>query len=309
LVSGWDDPRFPTVRGMLRRGLTVEGLRQFIHSQGASRNSTLQQWDKLWTMNKKVIDPIAPRYNVVSIDTTPCVFSIVDAHNEMKKLDLHPKNAAIGQRDVFYSNQLLLEQDDAKTIEPGQEVTLMGWGNAMVETVAKDESGNVTQLTGRLNLQGDVKATSSKLTWIAASAPQHKQVECTLVEVDHLITVPKLEEAQELKNVVNTNSWLETKAMGESALRTITKGQIIQLNRRGFFICDCAYKSAQDPLVLIYVPDGNLKATSILSTRVAKRVEPQTTPSQGKQKKKESSIPLPPPPEPADDDDNEDAAI
>jgi len=290
LVQGWTDPRFPTVRGMLRRGLTVEGLRQFIQSQGASRNSTLQQWDKLWTMNKKVIDPIAPRYTVVSTESTPCVFSIVDANNETKKIDLHPKNAAVGQKDVFYANQVLLEQDDAKTIEPGQEVTLMGWGNAIVETVAKDESGNVTQLTGRLNLKGDVKTTSAKLTWLAL-APEHKQVECVLVEVDHLITVPKLEEDQELKDCVNPHTWLETKATGEAALRGTKRGQILQLQRRGFFVCDREFKSADEPLLLIYVPDGNQKASSVLSSKVSKKMEAQG-PSQGKQKKKDAESPV-----------------
>lgn len=153
-VKGWTDPRFPTVRGLLRRGLTVEGLRKFIESQGASRNSTLMQWDKLWTMNKKVIDPIAPRFTVISTEAKPCVFELADAPKcEVKSLDLHPKTPAVGKKDVYYSHRILLEQDDAKTIEPGQEVTLMGWGNAIVDTVAKDENGNVTQLTGHLNLK------------------------------------------------------------------------------------------------------------------------------------------------------------
>jgi glutamyl-tRNA synthetase len=282
-VQGWTDPRFPTVRGLLRRGLTVDGLRQFIQSQGASRNSTLMQWDKLWTTNKRVIDPVAPRYTVISTESTPCVFSIVDANNEAKKMDLHPKNAAVGQKDVFYAKQVLLEQDDAKTIEPGQEVTLMGWGNAIVETVAKDERGNVTELTGRLNLQGDVKATSAKLTWLAL-APEHKQVECTLVEVDHIITVAKLEEEQKVETVVNPNTWLETKATGEAALRATKRGQILQIQRRGFFVCDREW-SAAEPLLLIYVPDGNQKASSVLSSKVSKKVEIQG-PSQGKQQKK-----------------------
>jgi glutamyl-tRNA synthetase len=284
LVQGWTDPRFPTVRGMLRRGLTVEGLRQFIQSQGASRNSTLMQWDKLWTMNKKVIDPIAPRYTVISTESTPCIFSIVDAGYEVKKMDLHPKNPDIGQKDLVYANQVLLEQDDAKTIEPGQEVTLMAWGNAIVDTVAKDEFGNVTQITGRLNLKGNVKETSAKLTWVAV-APEHKQVECVLVEVDHLITVPKLEEEQELKDVVNPNTWHETKATGEAALIGTKKGQILQLQRRGFFVCDREYKSAAEPLLLIFVPDGNQKASSVLSSKVSKKVEVRG-PSQGKQQKK-----------------------
>ena len=66
-VTGWDDPRFPTVRGVLRRGLTVQALREFILAQGASRNTTLQEWDKLWAINRGVIDPVCPRHVAVPL--------------------------------------------------------------------------------------------------------------------------------------------------------------------------------------------------------------------------------------------------
>lgn len=54
-----DDPRFPTVRGVLRRGMTVEGLKQFIIAQGGSRSVVTMEWDKIWSFNKKVRDFLA----------------------------------------------------------------------------------------------------------------------------------------------------------------------------------------------------------------------------------------------------------
>merc|ERR1719387_2558044 len=67
-VSSWTDPRFPTVQGLLRRGLTVPALRDFILQQGASKNTTNQEWDKLWTLNKKLIDPVCGRHAAVVAD-------------------------------------------------------------------------------------------------------------------------------------------------------------------------------------------------------------------------------------------------
>lgn len=61
-VRGWDDPRFPTVRGILRRGMTVEALKQFIIAQGSSRSVVQMDWDKIWAINKKFIDEISPRH-------------------------------------------------------------------------------------------------------------------------------------------------------------------------------------------------------------------------------------------------------
>jgi glutamyl-tRNA synthetase len=65
-VAGWDDPRFPTVRGILRRGLTLEALKKYILMQGASKNVLLLEWDKLWTLNKQIIDPVAPRFTALN---------------------------------------------------------------------------------------------------------------------------------------------------------------------------------------------------------------------------------------------------
>lgn len=65
LVWGWDDPRFPTVRGIRRRGMTIEGLKQFIIAQGPSKNVVNLDWTIIWATNKKIIDPVAPRHTAI----------------------------------------------------------------------------------------------------------------------------------------------------------------------------------------------------------------------------------------------------
>lgn len=52
---------WPSVQGVFRRGLQLEALKEFILSQGASKNVTLQEWEKLWSINKRINDPVCPR--------------------------------------------------------------------------------------------------------------------------------------------------------------------------------------------------------------------------------------------------------
>ena len=87
-----DDPRMPTVRGVMRSGMTVEGLKQFILAQGGSRSIVVMEWDKIWAFNKKVIDPIAPRYTALdSISLVPVHILDDDVSTETKSVPLHPK--------------------------------------------------------------------------------------------------------------------------------------------------------------------------------------------------------------------------
>lgn len=81
-MDGWDDPRMPTVAGILRRGMTAEGLRQFILAQGSSRSSAQMEWDKIWAFNKKVIDPVAPRYTALFMSGPAAESGLVPVHVE-----------------------------------------------------------------------------------------------------------------------------------------------------------------------------------------------------------------------------------
>ena len=60
------------MQGVLRRGMQVAALREFILSQGASKNVTLQEWDKIWTINKRHIDPVCPRHTAVRAEGKVC---------------------------------------------------------------------------------------------------------------------------------------------------------------------------------------------------------------------------------------------
>jgi glutamyl-tRNA synthetase len=167
-VEGWFDPRFPTVQGVLRRGVTVEALKSFIYSQGASRRITDMEWDKFWATNKKFIDPKAGRYfGIAKEGAVPLKITNQPAGMMIKSVDLHPKLPENGKKSLILSNKLLIEGDDAAGITQGEEITLMRWGNVIVKKVTKGKDGKVSSVEGEFNPTGDFKKTKKKICWLA----------------------------------------------------------------------------------------------------------------------------------------------
>ncbi|KFQ05838.1 Bifunctional glutamate/proline--tRNA ligase, partial [Leptosomus discolor] len=263
LVDGWDDPRFPTVRGVLRRGMTVEGLKQFIAAQGSSRSVVNMEWDKIWSFNKKVIDPVAPRYTALLKDAVVPV-NIPEAQEEMKEVAKHPKNADVGLKPVWYGSKVLIEGADAETLTEGEVVTFINWGNIIITKLNRNSSGKIVSIDAKLNLENKDFKKTTKITWLAET-PHAPLVATVCVNYEHLITKPVLGKDEDFKQYINQNSKQEELMLGDPCLRELKKGDIIQLQRRGFFICDQPYEpvspySCKDaPCILIYIPDGHTK--------------------------------------------------
>ncbi|XP_063159686.1 bifunctional glutamate/proline--tRNA ligase isoform X3 [Candoia aspera] len=270
LVDGWDDPRFPTVRGVLRRGMTVEGLKQFIAAQGSSRSVVNMEWDKIWSFNKKlrtickkVIDPVAPRYTALLKDEIVTV-NIPGAQEEMKEVAKHPKNAEVGLKPVWYSPKVLVEGADAETLTEGEMVTFINWGNIIITKIHKNFTGKITSIDAKLNLENKDYKKTTKITWLAeTSCASLTPTIC--VNYEHLITKPVLGKEEDFKQYINRNSKQEELMLGDPCLKDLKKGDIIQLQRRGFYICDqpyepiSPYSCKEAPCILIYIPDGHTK--------------------------------------------------
>eukprot|EP00382_Lankesteria_abbotti_P003329 CAMPEP_0113848490 /NCGR_PEP_ID=MMETSP0372-20130328/2512_1 /TAXON_ID=340204 /ORGANISM="Lankesteria abbotti" /LENGTH=298 /DNA_ID=CAMNT_0000817991 /DNA_START=46 /DNA_END=942 /DNA_ORIENTATION=- /assembly_acc=CAM_ASM_000359 len=283
-VHGWDDPRFPTVQGIIRRGLQVPALMEFILDQGPSKNANLMEWGALWNKNKQLIDPIAPRYMAVARDGA-VVVHLKGAPTEPEKREraLHQKNESLGMACQYFCCDVLIEQDDAAARKDGEEVTLMKWGNAFFdELVWSEDRKQVVEINATLNVEGNVKNTNAKLHWVPLMEDKHqldtnsgdvserKLSRCVLREFDHLITKKKPEETDEITDIINTNSLFDTAALTDPLLRQLNLGTVIQLERRGFFRVDRPWHS-QHPhqdIVLVKIPDGKTKAMSTLSTKV-----------------------------------------
>eukprot|EP00166_Cyanidium_caldarium_P004468 ctg_471.g275 len=278
-VDGWDDPRMPTVRGVLRRGMQVDALRAFILSQGPSRNITVQQWDKIWTMNKRVIDPIAPRHTAIvrqghwrlrvrgvvhqdkeqqqhaagnsvvrHVDGTAAVVRTV-----IRTVPRHRKNPACGNKALLLADEVLLEPEDAASVAVEEIVTLMDLGNVRVTQVRADERC----LEGEyLPEHRDFKRTK-KFTWLAA-VPDLVPVQ--LIHYGPLLRKDKLEDGDDIRDhaIPNAESKTVVSALADVNVRLLSADTVIQFERRGYYRCDRAWVRPGTDMEFVDVPDGHV---------------------------------------------------
>ncbi|RDA87582.1 hypothetical protein CP532_3973 [Ophiocordyceps camponoti-leonardi (nom. inval.)] len=237
-VWGWDDPRMPTIRGVRRRGMTVAALRDFILRQGPSRNVVVMDWTSFWNTNKKEIDPVVPRHTALlakDMVKAKLTGSDVPSGVVVEQRPKHPKNASVGTKDLVLSSEIYLDQVDAKSFTVGEEVTLMGWGNAVVRDLPPPPSPEdaVKSMTLELNLKGDFKATEKKVTWLSAQGLD--LVPAELWDFDYLITKDKLEEEDKVEDFLNPVTATMEEAWCDGGVGLLKADDIIQLERRGFY--------------------------------------------------------------------------
>jgi glutamyl-tRNA synthetase len=262
-VWGWDDPRMPTVRGIVRRGMTIPALQEFVVKQGPSKNINLQDWALFWATNKKHIDPIAARYTaVVAKDKVVCTVVGAPEAPRTEEKDLHAKNADVGKKKVVLSKNIILDQEDAQSFAEDEEITLMNWGNAIVRKksyslnplnlVKSAEDKTVTGLELELHLQGDVRKTSKKVTWLSTD---QELVPLTMYDFDYLIAKDKLEEEDVLEEVLNKSTEIKIEALADCNVANLKEGDIVQFDRKGYFRIDKPLKHGES-VVAFQIPTG-----------------------------------------------------
>lgn len=262
LVDGWDDPRMPTVRGVLRRGMTVEGLKEFIIAQGSSRSVVFMEWDKIWAFNKKVIDPVAPRYTAVNFND-PIPVLVKGVKEECLSAPQHPKNSEIGNKDVWVGPKVLIDREDGESLKEGENTTFINWGNLLIKKINR-QNGKITSIEADPNLENKDYKKTLKITWLA-DTERAKFIPTYCVYFDHIISKPLLGKDEDFKQFIGHETRKEIQMLGDPELRKLKKGDIIQLQRKGFFKVDVAYEPAspftcrEQPVVLFYIPDGHTK--------------------------------------------------
>ncbi|CAF1339282.1 unnamed protein product [Didymodactylos carnosus] len=163
--------------------MMVEGLKQFITSQGSSCSIVPMDWDKLWAINYTYIDPVALYYTALN-----------------KKDLVDVKNASIGNKNVYYSQNILIEHDDAILLNENEIITLINWEILKLKDISTTESIETeTQPDNK-----DYKKTV-KLTWLAKTS-QANFTPTKCVRFDNIMTKPSLEKDNKTFKFVNCSS-------------------------------------------------------------------------------------------------------
>jgi len=248
----------PTIRGILRRGMTVPALREFILRQGPSRNILNLEWGALWALNKKYIDPISARHTAIAQENMVTCHVAGVEHSTVAEKPKYLKNLDLGTKKVLYDKTILLEQVDAQSLADNEEITLMNWGNVYARHIHRaeqpDETGQrkVTGIDFELHLEGDFKKTK-KICWLAAVSTNMIPVD--LITFGYLITKDKLEKDDNLEDFLEAKTEFRTQAFADCNVAELEKGSIVQFERKGYYKLDENYK-AGGRMVFFNIPSG-----------------------------------------------------
>jgi len=275
--------RFPTVRGVVRRGVSIPALKTYIYGQGASRRVVNMVWNNFWSENKQELDKTARRFMAIdatsnatlTITNFPAAGKKVEGNKneEYTSTSLHPKDPSLGQRPLRLSSIVLLETVDAEDCVVGENIVLLRWG--VVKITHKDRIAGTVMVHGELVPEGDFKACGKrKYSWMALAdigtevGHHNEQVyaqncPALITEFDYLVTKEKLEDGDDFAEYVNPTTIATTPVIGDVNLKTLQAGDVIQLERRGFYRVDQPYRGSVDkPIVLYMIPDGKTKSMS-----------------------------------------------
>lgn len=259
-VSGWDDPRMPTISGMRRRGYTPECLRVFAKRIGVSKAESMIDFEILESCVRDTLDEVAHRAMAVLNPIKVVITNLPDGHREELQSSIHPKKAELGKRVVPFTKELFIEASDFMEnptadffrLAPGKEVRLRNAYVIKCTDVIKNGDGSIKELYctyDQVTLGGKPTADGRKIKgivhWVSAT-------DCVDAEVrmyGRLFGVPHPEEVSEgkdFKSNLNPHSLkVIAKAKLESSLRKASPQERYQFERVGYFALDSKDSSAQ----------------------------------------------------------------
>ena len=249
-VSGWDDPRMPTISGMRRRGYTAEALRQFCDTIGIAKRENIVDISMLEFCVREHLNKTANRVMAVLDPVKLLVTNYPAGQEDIFELDNNPEDATAGTRKVPFSSELWIEREDfmeepAKKffrLAPGLMVRLKGAYIVKCEGFKKDDAGNVTEVHCSYLPESKSGNDTSGLTvkgtihWV--SAAHAKTAEVRMYDRLFRVEDPSSEDG-DFKDYINPDSMhILPAAYIEPALAAAQPGDRVQFMRKGYFCVD-----------------------------------------------------------------------
>ena len=243
VVTGWDDPRMPTIAGIRRRGYTPEAIRNFCDKIGVSKaNSTVD----ISLLEHCIRDELQGKVSSVNVVENPIKVIIInypEDKTEYMEMENNRNNEALGNRTVPFSRELWIDGDDFMEVPvkkyfrlfPGNEVRFKGAYFITCREVVKDENGNVKELLctydpeTRSGSGFEGRKVKGTIHWVDAKTA----VPVTIRNYDYLFV-----ENDQGEEVFNENSLYETVGYAEPSITNAKAGDRYQFFRHGYYIAD-----------------------------------------------------------------------
>ena len=261
-VTGWDDPRMPTISGLRRRGYTPEAIRSFCSRIGVTKQNSTHDIAWLEDALRAQLNKEAPRRAAVLRPLKVVIENFPEGHEETMEAVNNPEDPSAGTRQIPFTRELYIERSDFMEdppkkffrLGPGREVRLRYGFFITCTDVIKDEQGNITELRctydpeTRGGQAPDGRKVRGTIHWVSAKHAVNAEVRL----YDHLFQTQdpsNVEEGQSYLENLNPNS-LEvlTQCKLEPSLKDALPGERFQFERLGYFCVD-AKESATDQLV------------------------------------------------------------
>jgi glutaminyl-tRNA synthetase len=248
IVTGWDDARMPTISGMRRRGVTPRALRNFAYHIGVTKYMSLTDVAVLEHAIREDLNQVALRRLGVLRPLKVVITNYDEGRSEPCTAVNSPENPAGGTREVPFSRELWIEQDDFSEnpppkyfrLKPGGEVRLKYAYIIKCEEVVKDATGQIVEIrctadldskTGGPNAGRKIKGT---IHWVSAA----HAIEAEVRLYDRLFSVPEPDAGSDFKQFINPHSLELVRAKLEPSLREARPDERYQFERLAYFALD-----------------------------------------------------------------------
>lgn len=250
IVSGWDDPRMPTICGLRRRGYTPESIRNFADKIGISKRDSLTDVALLEHSIREDLNKRAQRVMAVLNPLKIVITNYPEDKVEELEAINNPEDPSMGKRKIYFSREIYVERDDFREIPPknfhrlypGNEVRLKYAYIIKCNEVIKDESGNVVELHCTYDPEtksgsGSKKTVKGTIHWV--SIPHSFDSEVRLYDRLFLVENPLAIEDKDFKELINPDSLKVLKGCKiESNFINAKPGEKFQFERLGYFCVD-----------------------------------------------------------------------